>query len=100
CERLNRCGRYPVRLTVASWIVSGGNGLESRVYEHSDRPKHVACDAAHFEVDIRRGSTHYHSETDQLRLIRFGGHLPKGRYDVHTDGRHDEKPALTRSDKQ
>src|SRR5262245_12763731 len=28
-----------------------------------------------------------------LGLIRFGGHLPKGGYDVQTDGRHDEEPA-------
>jgi hypothetical protein len=28
-----------------------------------------------------------------LRLIRFGGHLSKGEYDVHTDGRDDQKPA-------
>ena len=26
-------------------------------------------------------------------LIRFGGHLSKGEYDVHTDGRDDQKPA-------
>lgn len=26
-------------------------------------------------------------------LIRFGGHLPKGGYDVPTDGRHSEAPA-------
>jgi hypothetical protein len=25
-----------------------------------------------------------------LDLIRFGGHLPKGGYDVPTDGRHTE----------
>jgi hypothetical protein len=25
-------------------------------------------------------------------LIRFGGHLPKGGYDVQTDGRHTEAP--------
>jgi hypothetical protein len=24
-------------------------------------------------------------------LIRFRGHFPKGGYDVHTDGRHDEE---------
>jgi hypothetical protein len=30
-----------------------------------------------------------------LRLIRFGGHLPKGGYDVQTDGRDDQKPAST-----
>jgi hypothetical protein len=29
----------------------------------------------------------------RLRLIRFGGHLSKGEYDVHTDGRDDQKPA-------
>jgi hypothetical protein len=28
-----------------------------------------------------------------LRLIRFGGHLPKGGYDVQTDGRHAQAPA-------
>jgi hypothetical protein len=28
-----------------------------------------------------------------MRLIRFGGHLSKGEYDVHTDGRDDQKPA-------
>jgi hypothetical protein len=27
------------------------------------------------------------------RLIRFGGHLPKGEYDVQTDGRHAKTPA-------
>jgi hypothetical protein len=26
-------------------------------------------------------------------LIRFGGHLSKGEYDVHTDGRDNQKPA-------
>jgi transposase len=26
-------------------------------------------------------------------LIRFRGHLPKGGYDVQTDGRHNEDPA-------
>ena len=26
-------------------------------------------------------------------LIRFGGHLPKGGYDVQTDGRHPPAPA-------
>jgi hypothetical protein len=28
-----------------------------------------------------------------LRLIRFGGHLPKGGYDVQSDGRHPHAPA-------
>jgi DNA-binding NtrC family response regulator len=32
---------------------------------------------------------------DAVRLIRFGGHLPKGGYDVQTDGRDDQKPAST-----
>ena len=31
----------------------------------------------------------------RLRLIRFRGHLPKGGYDVPTDGRHEETPAAT-----
>jgi hypothetical protein len=30
-----------------------------------------------------------------LRLIRFGGHLPKGGYDVQTDGRHSQTPSPT-----
>jgi hypothetical protein len=30
-----------------------------------------------------------------VRLIRFGGHLPKGGYDVHTDGRDLHEPAST-----
>jgi hypothetical protein len=29
----------------------------------------------------------------RLRLIRFRGHLPKGGYDVQTDGRHEEGSA-------
>jgi hypothetical protein len=29
-----------------------------------------------------------------LRLIRFGGHLPKGGYDVQTDGRDFQTPAV------
>jgi predicted ABC-type transport system involved in lysophospholipase L1 biosynthesis ATPase subunit len=33
------------------------------------------------------------SGTLGVRLIRFGGHLSKGEYDVHTDGRDDQKPA-------
>jgi len=28
-----------------------------------------------------------------MDLIRFGGHLPKGGYDVQTDGRHPQAPA-------
>jgi hypothetical protein len=28
-----------------------------------------------------------------VRLIRFGGHLSKGGYDVHTDGQDPSKPA-------
>jgi chemotaxis response regulator CheB len=28
-------------------------------------------------------------------LIRFRGHFPKGGYDVHTDGRDDQEPAVT-----
>jgi hypothetical protein len=28
-----------------------------------------------------------------MRLIRFRGHLPKGGYDVQTDGRHFQTPA-------
>ena len=29
----------------------------------------------------------------RLRLIRFGGHLPKGGYDVQSDGRDPDAPA-------
>jgi hypothetical protein len=32
-------------------------------------------------------------QNEHLDLIRFGGHLPKGGYDVQTDGRHDDDPA-------
>jgi hypothetical protein len=31
----------------------------------------------------------------QLRLIRFGGHLPKGGYDVQNDGRASEDAPAT-----
>ena len=34
-----------------------------------------------------------HAISGLMGLIRFGGHLSKGEYDVHTDGRDDQKPA-------
>jgi hypothetical protein len=30
---------------------------------------------------------------DRVDLIRFSGHLPKGGYDVQTDGRHSQAAA-------
>jgi transposase len=35
---------------------------------------------------------------DHLRLIRFGGHLPKGGYDVHTNGRDDKEAGAVARD--
>jgi hypothetical protein len=36
---------------------------------------------------------YYSSTNGELRLIRFGGHRPKGGYDVPTDGKHLHTPA-------
>ena len=53
------------------------------------------------EVDPNRHYTGITSDVDRrlhwhnhgLGLIRFGGHLPKGDYDVPTDDRRPQEPA-------
>jgi hypothetical protein len=35
----------------------------------------------------------YGADSEPMGLIRFSGHLPKGGYDVPTDGRHTQAPA-------
>jgi len=55
-------------------------------------PEGIAFDGNRFN---RTAATARFSITwRRMRLIRFRGHLLKGGYDVHTDGRHsEEEPA-------
>jgi hypothetical protein len=52
----------------------------------------VMVDPDHKDADvtIEEKTT---TDPDDVRLIRFRGHLPKGGYDVQTDGRHFQAPA-------
>jgi len=68
CDDLN-LGCEAIRSEALDVVLTRGRNLEERTGEDDSAPFY------------------------NLGLTRFGGHLPKGGYDVPTDGRHTQAPA-------
>ena len=87
------CARYEIsRKTGYKWIGRYADDGPPGLLERSRRPHACphASDPLVMEalLELRRRHPRW-----GLRLIRFRGHLPKGGYDVQTNGRHAQTPA-------
>jgi hypothetical protein len=82
-------------------LLSKWSGLDLARKSKSDVPGHVGRRLPPYFVfeNLREGlfepvtGVGLNNAPDCLGLIRFGGHLSKGEYDVQTDGRHTEAGA-------
>jgi hypothetical protein len=80
-----------------TWPPSGGNGALTGMASRPAREwrARFAPPGTDRSLTLAEGNTEARNGARSLRLIRFGGHLPKGGYDVQNDGRASEDAPAT-----